>query len=363
MLEPCKRAVELLPVGSARFWHALGLVGTGAGAAGDMTLLFEVVDRTRAALSTEASPAALYTAVCLAIALVLRGQHARAEPILDQVEALPMALEGRTRACLLRARASIALIHDDLEDHIRLAEECVVAADDSGDVRLATSTRTALAYGLAAMGELERAEAYFRVALGHANRAGIDELAAGARHNLGHVLGRLGKVDEALVEEREALRFFARPGGSKRMEAGSRVYLAQILALRGERDEAIAELERARVVDETPGPVLVSVLGVLSRLHTACGHLAEGRSVAEKAVAIARELGGLEEGKSLADLALAEACEANGDLEGSRAAIGKAKRELIERADRLRTSAARSRFLERIAENATIVAMAARLGV
>src|SRR5690242_13368133 len=77
------------------------------------------------------------------------------------------------------------------------------------------------------------AEATPRAALAVADRLGLANVAATARHNLGPVLARLGRLDEARQLEGEAIQAF-RAQRNRRLEGGSHLYLAQILLESGD---------------------------------------------------------------------------------------------------------------------------------
>jgi predicted secreted Zn-dependent protease len=69
--------------------------------------------------------------------------------------------------------------------------------------------------------------------------------------------------------------------------------------------------------------------------------------------------GQIEEGESLVRLVWAEALEANGRHDEAREAIGRAHARLMERAAKIGDEALRASFLERVAENARTLELAA----
>ena len=76
-------------------------------------------------------------------------------------------------------------------------------------------------------------------------------------------------------------------------------------------------------------------------------------------MALFDQLGGIEEGEALVRLAFAEALEASGDHRGACEAIAIGRTRLLERAGKLRDAEFRRSFLERVADHARTLALAA----
>src|SRR5262249_3413858 len=138
----------------------------------------------------------------------------------------------------------------------------------------------------------------------------------------------------------------------RRFELAAHIYLAIILAMRGETPRAEQEL-RAAVDGSASAPAIRAyALANLADLLFAQERPAEASAPAEEAMALLLHLEGVEEGESLIRLQHAFALEARGDTGGAAAAVGEARRRLLERADRINDPRLRRSFLDHIPENA-----------
>ncbi len=195
-----------------------------------------------------------------------------------------------------------------------------------------------------------------------ATRMGLRDIEASARHNLGMALGFERRFEEARREETTAVRVF-QEAGYIRMEAASRVALAQIERQAGREEAAVAEAERAVKVAEGAAPVRVYALALLADALLASGRAAEARERAAQATALLAELGSVESGESLVRAAEAETLHAVGEKAKAADVIRAARVRLLARADKIDDPELRASFLERVPDNARILALAAAWGV
>jgi tetratricopeptide (TPR) repeat protein len=236
----------------------------------------------------------------------------------------------------------------------------LVAAErfvEAGDERNACNARVTVGFAEMDMGAYEPAEIALRDALAAAERLGLPNLEAYAKHNLGLVLSRTGRVEEAAKVERAAMEGFAIQG-DKRLAGASRAYLGMILAKAGQMEDADIELERAVAELGSAPSVQVYALATLVMARLAQGRVEEALLDARRAMALFDQLGGIEEGEALVRLSYAEALEASGDHAGACAAIAVARTQLLARAEKLREPTFRKSFLERVPDHARTLELA-----
>jgi hypothetical protein len=136
------------------------------------------------------------------------------------------------------------------------------------------------------------------------------------------------------------------------------VYLAQALGWTGALEQSEQEARRA-IATAPAQPDLVLAQAVLASVLLGRGAVDEARTNAELAMQGLTALGSIEEGESLVRLVYAEALHATGAYEAARHAIGVARGRLLYRAGRIADPSWRRCFLERVAENAQTLALAA----
>jgi tetratricopeptide (TPR) repeat protein len=212
---------------------------------------------------------------------------------------------------------------------------------------------------LTEFGAYEDAERLFQQSLTEAQRMGLFTSIPQVKHNLGLALLGLGKLEEAATMEIESVRAL-RAQGMRRVEGLAETYLSRILLRKG--DIAAAEEAARRAVallDVVPGSRAMA-LAVLARALLAKAKNDEGLACAREAMDLLRSLGALEEGEPLVRLTFAEALHATGDPAGAEMVIAEARESLLARAARINDVQFRSSFLERVAENAAILALAER---
>ena len=248
------------------------------------------------------------------------------------------------------SRATRALHAGRPAEHLVQQRAAEAAFEAGGDVRNAVNRQVAVGFAQTELGLLVEAEETLRAALAAGDRLGIFNISVRAWNNLGHVLGRRGRLDEAREAEQRAIEGCAAQG-DPRLESASRLYLSEILLLAGDlagaSREAAAALSLARAA---PGG-RARAQAALARIALREGRLAEATAAAEDAVRLLEELGQLDEGESGIRLVLAEARLASGDEAGAREAITVAARRVRERAATIEDAAWRESFLA-IPENA-----------
>src|SRR5262249_36778805 len=170
-----------------------------------------------------ASDREILAATRLAEQLIIAGRPELADQLLAGLEALAAelrdawpALAGRVYGALAHrrrfggdARAARGLV--------ALGAECFERA---GDHRNACLFRGRIGFSLLVIGKAAAAEQVLREVVAAADRMGLQNVAATARHNLGLTLSRLGRFDEARRVEMAARDAF-RASGNRRLDRKS----------------------------------------------------------------------------------------------------------------------------------------------
>jgi tetratricopeptide (TPR) repeat protein len=357
-------AMALLPRTGAAWCAAAGVTAVTAGRLGHVERLASV-----AAALMELSAAGIVTGVSVvesaraAIHAAFHGRQDLADAIMAPIAAAAEAIAAEdpvVRGHLMHARATMAIIAGDPGACFDGLTAAAASFKACGDLRNACGALGNVGFAYCKVGAYAEAERCLRECCEAAARLGLGYVVATARHNLGPALAAMGRVDEAVVEERAAVDAFAAQGDS-RLTAASRIYLSHFLEQAGDLAAACAEAEAAVTGTVIPG-VRAYALGTLARALLSAGDVAAARAPAAEAMAIMASLGGLEEGEPLVRLAHAEVLLANGDVDAARAALAKARDGVLSRAAKVQDPARRQSFLAAVPEHARTLALAERLG-
>jgi tetratricopeptide (TPR) repeat protein len=365
----CARTAMVdFPAGSRRYFDAAGLAGELALALGRTHHLDEIVASFRAIRALpaeEAHPGARAIAASrLGAQLLHAGRREQADRFFEEAErgaahVSPGDFRGLAR--LHRGRAAHATFDGDVG--ACLAHELAAAEvyAKAGDTRRLATQRIHVGYAQAQLGDFAGAERTLREALFGTRQLGLSAMAAAAEQNLGFVLGRLGRADEARAMLEAAIAAYVAQK-DVRMEGGTRAYLADVLARAGdlegaEREARVADAELA-IAPPMRGVSLAALAGVL----LARGNLAEARTVAEQMRAILEQAGGvLEEGEAALRLGRAEVLWAAGDRARAAHEVLDARDRLQARAERISDPGARQSFLGAVPEHARTIEWAEKL--
>jgi tetratricopeptide (TPR) repeat protein len=357
-------AMALLPAGSPAWCAAVGELASSRHRLGDLVGLDALADPLLA-LEGPFEAHHLIVAFRLATSCLFAGVSGRSARLAVEAEALaaPDAMSEPTvfaRAELYRgARAMFAGAPVEYLRRMRAATE---AFERAGDARSACTPRANFGFAFIEIGEFEKAEVALSAVVAHASRMGLTDVEASARHNLGLAFGRQGRFAEGRREEMAALAVFEK-GNYRRMEAASRIALAEIELAAGKLDEATREVDRAvRVAEGTP-PMQVYALALSASVLLAKGRVEEALGPALEAARMFESLRSLESGESLVGAVHAEALYASGKVDEARSVIAKAHATLVTRAAKIDDAALRKSFLERVPDNARVIARAAEWGV
>ncbi|MBI2896041.1 MAG: protein kinase [Deltaproteobacteria bacterium] len=342
-----------------------GAVGLSIIAGGQLGQYDRVGELGRAAASAQAADEKAESAriVCIcrsAVMLILAGRYGAVDALLEHVGTIAPDFSQLERSAAAWAYSVFAIRAHQIGDPAAAlfgSEAALAAFEEARDQRNACLARATLGFGCAELGQYERAEAELTRALGTAGRMGLHNVAAYAEHNLGYVLGRRGRLEEAREIEARAVAFFEKQGDG-RFEGGSRTYLSSILCIQGRHEDAERQARRAAEILSLAPSSRAVALAALARALLEQGRVGEALPVAREARGIRDSLGGIDEGEAILDLVFAESLDRAGLRAEARAAIADARQRLLAKADGIIDPILRASFLSSVAENARIVALA-----
>jgi serine/threonine protein kinase/tetratricopeptide (TPR) repeat protein len=313
---------------------------------------------------SQASSPRLVASARVAVHLCAAGRFAEADKLMQSVhadlargEVTGDVVLGAVRA----AEAMRALCAGDIARYHVTMGEAAMLYERGGDLRNACNAECNLGFCRAELGVWDDAEKVLRASLARARRLGLISVEYNALHNLGYVLFRLGRIEEARAMESDCARVFEEKGDG-RTAGGSRLYLAMMALETGALDVARGEAEHAlRLLADTP-PLRPYALAVLVFVHLARGNAQQAKVVALEASSLADALGAMEQGEAYVRLAVAEAMRAAGDVEGAKRAVIAARARLVERGA-IMSEPIRESFFRRVPENARTFALADELGL
>ncbi|MFN7697721.1 MAG: tetratricopeptide repeat protein, partial [Deltaproteobacteria bacterium] len=331
---------------------ALRWMALGALRAGDASELGSVLARVRECAARDGTnDTVVFSALRIATIALPAGLVASADALASTLEEAEPPLETRGARILgARARWRVARAHHahDIGRSLELRREAAALLRSGGDVRTAAAEEASRGYELALLGAYEEALETLEASLAGCRRLGLGYAIASTQHNLGLALLGLGRLEEALFVEREAIEAFAARGNAL-MEAGSRDYLARILAAAGRAEEAVSEAARAtaRLPGEHPAALMARASlanALLARAGPDDAPLAAAHAHAARE-AFRRDPSQFEDPAFILRVHL-DALEANG-LEGEALRAREEARAWVhERAGQLRSERYRRSFLE-----------------
>jgi tetratricopeptide (TPR) repeat protein len=357
-------AMLLLPRGSEDWFLAGAQIASASWRLGHSERLIDLAQEF-GSIDPDAmiTPGRCIASARLASRLYFRGLTEGADALLGWVEvaAKQFVVERpQVAGWLHHVQALRATIGGDTEREIELLELALRCFEDTGDVRNACGVRNDLSVALTSLGLYEAAERHLRDQLETALRTGLQGVALEAKQNLGVVLSRANRFEEAMAVQREAVAGFHGAGDAV-MEAASRAYLAMAYLRTGEKEEAYREASAAISAVETIAPLYAAGLAVMTAIELERGHPGEALAAATLAMQYLVEVGSVTEGESLIRLGYAEALEATGKGDLAVAAFAEAREVLLARAARIRNPAWRRSFLDRVRENVRTLARAGEL--
>jgi eukaryotic-like serine/threonine-protein kinase len=350
------RALGLLERGSVRWLKALADLATVRAKMGLHDPVLALCRELQAEDPAYAPGSYATAAARVAIQLLHTGHLDVADAVLAQAEAAAAGAgpdpDPAMAASIYQARAIRAMFRGDVGAFLGFMIAAAEHFERAGDLRSAGTQRANQAYAYIELGAYPAAEQWLRHVLATAERMGLRDLAAGARHNLGIALARTGALDEARAEETAAVRASVAQR-NRRLESGCRTYLAIILLLSGDLAGAEREARAAAEILTVAPPMRAHAFATLSEALLRKGRPAEALAAAEEAMKLIHAVSGVEEGELSVRLAYVEALIASG--KDARGALAIAADRLRQRAAPISDPAWRSSLLTQVPENARIL--------
>ena len=210
------------------------------------------------------------------------------------------------------------------------------------------------------LGAYAQAELSLREAIAVAERMGLHQVTAQAQHNLGLVLCKLRRLDEARQVETAAMRALDAQG-NRRLSLTARNYLAQIEIEAGNFADAIALANEAIEMSGDMQSALSPYHATASMACRLSGDLEGALTHAKRSIELLAEHGRPEEGDVMNRLAFAHALRATGALDEAIRVITEAEIELLATAAKIQDPRWRTSYLEAVPENAETIALAREL--
>ncbi|WP_437283664.1 AAA family ATPase [Sorangium sp. So ce375] len=360
-VERGSEALRLVERGSTAWFSAIISMAWAASKLGRMEevarWLTEAVD---VAAPDDAQSAKLRCLSVGAGALSLGGRYAEGAALLDVVDraiADGAAPDLEAIAHLHEARSMHGVCTGDLGAGATSLEAALLAFEQAGDHRNASSVRGGLGSVYIELGDFETAESMLWTAVKAADRMRLDDMKFAAQANLAHALGCRGRLAEGRALAEEAVTS-SQGAGRVRTELFARCYLAKIAFAMDDHEAAEREARAAIALFEHAPTLGVQAFSILARVLLALGRTDEAVRAAAEASARLSEFGTLEEGEALVRLTYAEALAASGRRAEAEVAIASAKAALLARAEKLSDPTWRERFLRDVPDNARALDLA-----
>jgi tetratricopeptide (TPR) repeat protein len=357
-----RAAIEELEPGTARFYLALGEAIAASAFSGDYDGAEELAARAQRTPPLPGAEDAQL--VCLArggTQMVENARHAQVDALLASLRSIDRPLSLHASAWVSWLTAMRALASGDLGTFVVETESALAAFRAVGEVRNVCSHRTNLAYAYSELGDYEHAERELRSVIADVRRFGMPMVEAYALHNLGNVLGALGRTQEGVTAQRQAADVGARIQDA-RIEGAARAYLAKALLEAGDPAAAAREHERAMELLVQHPPLLEVARTVGARLALALGRVDDALELAAQAARVADAHGGFEDGETLVRLTHVEALLAAGRSDEARQVAVAAKARLEARASRIVDPTRRESFLHAVRESRELLRLVDELG-
>jgi tetratricopeptide (TPR) repeat protein len=322
-----------------------------------------------------AADAHVIALAALGIALAPLGEKGRAEECFDRMERAGAAVAARVplvRGWMSRARAERARsIEEDPWTALRLDEGARASFGEAGDRGEAALSLALVGIDRWQLGAHERAEEALRAAreAGETQGSRADSttarpvfrppgyLVALTSIYIAWTLADAGRLVEAGAEILAGLKA-ERSRHNPSLKAAASGVLAEILRRRGELEAAEREVDAALAVPGVSPLGRTAALATLASIRIQRGRAAQGLELSRKARAEREALRVFGFRDTFVRLTHIEALLATGDVSGARAPLSRTYGRLLVHSSKIGDPALRASFLERVPENARIIALA-----
>ncbi|MDI1447069.1 serine/threonine-protein kinase [Polyangium sp. 6x1] len=359
-----RKAVSLLPRGSSAYFRAIGEIVSSAGRRGAWDEVERWLDEALALEASREARSAQIACVCPGATLLLQaGRTERAARVSERAQALASGvrdLEPYAVGRIGQLRAFRALHEGDLAGARRGYVRSMALFESAGHVRQACVERINLGHVCAELGDFDRAEEVLSTCLAAAQRMRLGTVEAACHLNLARVLAERGRLEEASIAATRAEEQ-GRAHGGYRIAGAAEVHRSGIAYRRGDFVEAEALSRKAEATLLNVPPLCAGAMASRARALVALGRVEEALLESRRANAIV-ESGKRETLDKLVRLVHAEVLWAAGAKEEARAAIEKAKAEILGSATRIGEPELRRSFLEKVEVHARTMALASAWG-
>lgn len=337
-----RRALARLPAGSVPWCEAIGERATAAGKLGDQSEVLAVSAALRASKPPTESPFAWDRACSRTVVQLFFGNEQREARALLRwfVKHTTPERRGFSPGALVTA----ALFDGRLDDHLDALRDAVTAFSRAGDRRSTVLYGSAVGYAWCMVGEWGRATRALTAALPNATDVGLPAL---VQHNLGWAFAHVRHGRDAAIHVESAAIDVFRAQKDRRFLAGSLAYRSQMYLRNGDLDRAEADAREAMEVAGSSPLVQAAMADAL----LARGNAGVARDLAVAAVRAAEAANPPEAGEALASLVLARSLRALGDAREAKRVARTAWNRIRRRAARIRNTALRASFLEKVPEH------------
>jgi tetratricopeptide (TPR) repeat protein len=363
--EACaEEALALLPPGNPAFYDAAAaMVFTTASSGNPSAFLKSLQALQQTEQSREPSGNEAFGVATVCTTLYFIGQREMARAFLDRLERLDEAVVAQDPGVggwIDHARVVRATYEQrDPFLGLTLGRRSDARLGEVGDRRYTYGRQANIVALLIALGAFEEASLVAEAALAGAEREGVTIMANWLRTVLGEAQLRLGHPAEARVTLAEAVRG-ADSIGDFTCRGACLAFLARV-------DLVAGELATARErCDEASGLLMgcltmrAAALATSARLRLQAGDLAGAREEAIEAHSLLGTSGARPQDEGWIELTYAEVLEAGGDAGGARAVVAAAATRLRALAATVWDDVLRAGMLERVEENARLLAWDAR---
>ncbi|HTL35054.1 MAG TPA: protein kinase [Kofleriaceae bacterium] len=292
--------------------------------------------------------------------LLWHGEPALSEQLFAKLARIETAgTDPATRGWTYTAQAWRALRAGDMAAALMLDQKVEQCFTEVGDLRQACRQQVSVGYGQLMIGANADAERSLRESIAIAARIGLPQVTTQAQHNLGLVLARIGRFDEARDAERKAIAAFD-AHNNRRLCAAARYYMAEIELLAGDAQAALTSAREALALaldSDQPSLLAVYRAGIASA-HLLAGDVRAALDEATQAMKLMEAHGRPEEGEAGVRLAYARALHATGDVPAAQQAIAELEQQITTAASRIGNVELRRAFLEGVPEHALALSLA-----
>lgn len=352
-------ALTTLPSGSPRWYTALGEAITASGRLGEEARLAEFL-RRKARPGADEEARGIIPLTRAAQHLLSQGRLREVEELVERIEQL--ADDAKPKAPHVRAWLAIARsLRAPAAATIADIRHAATEFEQAGETRHACTMQCVLGDALCQVGDYEGAEAVLRHVMKTAEHLKLESALALAQANLGLVLLHSARLQEAKDLERAAIATL-RAQGDARREGMAHLYLALVHVADGDLDRAERHAEDGLTLVASTPALAAYAHAVLARVLFARGHVGDASLHAERAHDLQKELGSLDEGDAFVRLTYIESLDAAGNRDATHNCLRDAVWSIETRARSIPEESLRISFLQRVPENARILAWWAQRG-